>query len=277
MTVHIDVPATLSNLGPGYDVLGMAIDRVNRFVIHEGKGDSPGSELVIATAEAAARRFGGSLPAIHIEQHENVPRARGLGSSATARVAGLKLYTLYNHAPDERDALAFLSDAEGHPDNVAPAWLGGLVVCGARPVRLPIPAIGIALCVPALEVETPAARRALPAQHAHHDVVSNLTSLGQLLAGLILSDMDAIRLGVQDRVHQPYRAPLIGPVDAAFAAARQVGGAPFISGSGSTLAAFTHGDAAEVAEALAGPLRDAGIECETSISSLREAGAVVHP
>ena len=273
MTVHIEVPGTLSNLGPGYDVLGMAIDRTNGFIVEVGEGASPGSELVLLTAQRAAERFGGVLPPLQVIQHERVPRSRGLGSSATARVAGLLAYEHFVGPVERTLAVRFLAEEEGHPDNVAPALLGGLVVCGARPVRLPIAPVGIALCIPAIEVSTPLARRALPATIAHGDAVETLGALGQLLAGLVLGDLHAIRAGVHDRVHQPYRAPLIGPVYEAFEAAVAAGGAPFISGSGSTLAAFVHTGALDVAEALAGPLRAAGIPCATHEVQVRDAGA----
>lgn len=273
MTVHIEVPGTLSNLGPGYDVLGMAIDRTNAFFLEIGSGVSPGSELVLETAERAAARFGGRLPAFRVIQEERVPRSRGLGSSATARVAGLLAYEHFVGPVDRGAAVQFLAEQEGHPDNVAPALLGGLVVCGARPVRLPIAPIRIALCIPEREVSTPLARKALPGTLVHSEAVETLGALGQLLAGLVLGDFAAIQAGVHDKVHQPYRAPLIGPVYEAFAAARAAGGAPFISGSGSTLAAFVQHGALEVAEALAGPLRAAGIPCATFEAGLREAGA----
>lgn len=275
MGVHIEVPGTLSNLGPGYDVLGLAIDRVNRFVVEEGRGENPGSELVLLTAERAAQHFGGVLPAIRITQIEAVPRARGMGSSATARVAGLLAYQHFVGPVETAAALAFLAAEEGHPDNVAPALLGGLVVCGAHPARLPMAPIGIAVCVPALEVETPAARAALPQRLLHADAVFTLTALGQLLYGLTQGDFEAVRRGVADRVHTPWRAPLIGPVDDCFERARALGGAPFISGSGSTLAAFVQGDPLPVAQALAEPLRAAGIHCDCSVASVRTEGATL--
>lgn len=273
MEVHIEVPATLSNLGSGYDVLGLAIGVANRFVVTEGSSASPGSELVVRTAQRAAARFGGTLPSIGVRQEEHVPRSRGMGSSATARVAGLLAYQHLVGPVDPADALGFLAEEEGHPDNVAPALLGGLVVCGAVPVRLPIAPVRIALCVPDREVSTPLARKALPVQVDHADAVTTLAALGQLLAGLTQGDFAAIARGVHDRLHQPYRAPLIGPVDEAFAAARAAGGAPFISGSGSTLAAFVQDDALAVAEALAAPLRAAGIPCQVSEVAVREQGA----
>lgn len=273
MPVHIEVPATLSNLGAGYDVLGLAIDVVNRFVVDEGFEPSPGSELVVSTARRAAERFGGSVPPLVVSQQEQVPRSRGMGSSATARVAGLLAYEHFVGPVPRDQALAFLTEQEGHPDNVAPALLGGLVVCGGQPVPLPIAPIRVALCVPDREVSTPVAREALPEQVLHADAVATLGALGQLLVGLTQGDFAAVRRGVHDRLHQPYRAPLIGPVEACFAAARAAGGAPFISGSGSTLAAFVTRDALSVAEAMAAPLRALGIACATSEVRVREQGA----
>ncbi|MEZ4317420.1 MAG: homoserine kinase [Myxococcota bacterium] len=260
MRLRIEVPATLANLGSGYDALGLAVTLTNTFVVTVGSEGVP--DLVTHTAHDAARRFGGELPPFAVAQDERIPRSRGMGSSATARVAGLLTYTAICDMalhPDEQ--LAFLADAEGHPDNVWPALLGGLVLCGARAKRVEVGAgWSIAVINPVREVSTPAARKALPAQVPHADAVANVRAATLLVAGLIDGDAAAVRAGVEDRLHQRWRAPLIGPVDEAFAAAAALGAAPFISGSGSTLAAFVPdgGDAQAVAEAMAAPFAPSG-------------------
>jgi homoserine kinase len=270
----VDVPATLSNLGPGYDTLGLAVDLTNTFHLEpaegwwaEGQRTDPDEHLTLATARRAAERFGGQLRGLAVRQEERVPRARGLGSSATARVAGLWAALRLGGARAPVDEqIAFLSEEEGHPDNVAPALLGGLVAVrtvGGRPHALSLgcPSLSVALCVPDREVSTPLARERLPRQVAHGDAVANLGSLAFLLAGLLRDDPEALALGLDDRLHQPYRAPLIGPVDESLAAAREAGAiGAFVSGSGSTLAAFVapDGPVQAVAEALARPFRGEG-------------------
>ena len=261
MSLRIEVPATLANLGSGYDALGLAVSLSNRFEVELGPPDAA-PDLVALTALAASRSFGGQLPGFRVRQDERVPRSRGMGSSATARVAGLLVYqSLCEVEVDLADQLRFLAEQEGHPDNAWPALLGGLVLCGGTAKRLTIhPSWTIAICNPMRQVSTPQARRALPEKILHADAVANLRAVSMLVAGLLDGDVEAVRAGVLDRLHQPYRAPLIGPVDACFAAARQLGAAPFISGSGSTLAAFVPQgvEALGVARAMAAPLEAGG-------------------
>lgn len=270
----IEVPGTLSNLGPGYDTLGLAITLRNRFHLQQadawvadGQAVDPASHLVLATAREACRRFGGRLEGLAVHQVEQVPRARGLGSSATARVAGLlAAERLGGAAPDPAQRLAFLAEGEGHPDNVVPALLGGLQVVAMDPdgvaaVGLPLPRVQVALAIPAREVSTDAARAALPSTVPHADAVANLGHLAFLLAGLASGDPESLRRGAGDRLHQPWRMPLIGPAAEAFAGAVAAGAlGAFVSGSGSTLAAWVAegGDAEAVAQALAAPFRAPG-------------------
>ncbi len=257
----VSVPATLANLGPGFDTLGMAVDLRNVFVIRPGHWGE--EDLVLHTARRAAARFGAPLPPFSVEQDERIPRARGLGSSATARVAGLLAWrTLTESAPAPEEELAFLAEEEGHPDNVWPALLGGLVLCGERARRGAVhPSLRVALVAPGLEVPTRAAREALPAAVPLRDAVTNLAALAALLQGLRDGDLEALREGVRDRLHQPYRAPLLGPFRDAFARARAVGGAPFVSGSGSAIAAFCTAATARVTvDALGAAYREAGMQ-----------------
>jgi len=144
----VSVPATLSNLGPGYDVLGLALSWRNRFTFRvtkdrgqfqaDGKVISPMRHLSFRTLIDAIKAFGGELNSgLCLTQEECVPRSRGLGSSATARVAGLLAYLELTgrHIPlDEQ--VSFLADAEGHPDNITPALRGGLTLCGQEQGRL---------------------------------------------------------------------------------------------------------------------------------------------
>jgi homoserine kinase len=280
--IEVVVPGTLSNLGAGFDVVGLAVGLHNTVRLTplplgqwraDGREVAPSDHLVLATALAAGEAFGVPLPhGLAVEQVEQVPRARGLGSSAIARVAGLLGWAqLTGAAPPLVDLLAFLVEAERHPDNVLPAMLGGCVFStGERPLawrRLVPPArLRVALAIPAVQVSTERARGVLPASYARADLVFNTRRLAFLLDGLRTGDPESLALGSGDRVHQPYRAPLIGPVDEALAAARAAGAASaFISGSGSTLAALIVDDAVSgqaVADALAAPFRVAGIEVQ---------------
>ena len=207
----------------------------------------------------------------------------GMGSSATARVVGLAAALHFSGIEVPlRDQLTFLADEEGHPDNVVPARVGGLTLCAdvdgeVMYRRYEPPAFGIALCIPDHEVQTPAARAILPAEVPHGDAVFNVSRVAFLIAGLLTRDSEAIALGLGDRLHQPYRKALIGPVDEAFAAAREAGAlGAFVSGSGSTLAAFVAGsDPTAVAEAMANVFRSRGTGCDARAVTAVSEGLIV--
>ena len=272
----ISVPATLANLGPGFDVLGMAISIKNQFFfepttqtqfVEPGDACDPEQHVVFDTVRAATRRFGVELThGLSLRQVESVPRARGLGSSATARVAGLCAWSHFTQTrPSLQAALELLTELEGHPDNVTPAMVGGLTICtshggAAQPLRLPPPQLSIALCIPDHEVCTQQARSGLPDQVAMSDATFNLSRMAMLMAGLLRGDPDSVRLGVADRLHQRHRIPLIGPVEEAFSAAVAAGAlGAFVSGSGSTLAAWVDGDPAPVSKAMVDVFERSGI------------------
>jgi len=289
MSLSLSVPATTANLGPGYDVLGMALSVRNAFRFEaadrfkaDGQPIAPSGHLALETAVRAAAHFGGSLPPLAISWREGVPRSRGMGSSATVRVAGLAAALHFTGIEVPlRDQLTFLSDEEGHPDNVVPARVGGFTLSasvGGEVVhrRFDPPALSIALCIPDREVETAASRAILPAMVPREDAVFTVSRVAFLIAGLLANDTEAVARGLFDRLHQPYRKALIGPVDAAFAAAREAGAlGAFISGSGSTLAALvSEADPDVVARAMAEPFRSDGIGCvsravEPAIDGLR--------
>jgi homoserine kinase len=286
MIIPVTVPGTLSNLGSGFDVAGMAVDVYNQFVFN---AEPPGEGLlvdqrppaaddaVISAMLAAEASFGGRMPKnLHISTAVQVPRRRGLGSSATARVAGTIAYLQLNQieASVER-VLAFLAELEGHPDNAAPALLGGFCVARAaasgvtaRSFRPPAE-LAVALCIPSVEVSTDDARRVLPEAPSRADAVFALGHFGTLVAGLLTGDEAAIGEGLHDRLHEPWRKPLIGPVDEAFSAARREGAAgAFISGSGSTLAAFVLGgrvNPQRIADVMRVVFKEHGIKAEARV------------
>lgn len=284
MTLSVVVPASLSNLGAGFDVVGVALSLSNQFLFlpRQGRGPlteggvalDPETHAVAGTLLAAEAAFGAPLPVgLELRQTERVPRSRGLGSSSTARVAG---YIAWCHHAQRRppldEALDFLSGLEGHPDNVAAALLGGVTLAvGGRPFvwrRLePLAGMRVVVCVPEVQVSTNAARAVLPAAYPRAEMVYNMRRLAMLMVGLQTGDVEALRLGTEDTVHTPYRKGLIGPVDEVIAAALAAGAATaFISGSGSTLAALVLDEAVsalEVGRAMEAPLRAAGIGCRS--------------
>jgi homoserine kinase len=271
---RVRVPGSTSNLGAGFDTIGLAIRRYltasyapgGASLVLERHGtlaalpaEDADDHLVRAFCRQA-RRLGVADPVGRITVDSEIPVCRGLGSSGAAIVAGLLLAA--GAAGEQRwDARALLSEAtqqEGHPDNVAAALHGGLVgiardTDGMRAFRLSLSDhLGFAFAAPGVELSTPAARAALPATVPHAVAARALGRLVALLRGLATGEPEALRIGFDDELHVPYRLPLIPGAAAALDAARRAGAwAVTISGSGSGLIAVgPPPSAAAVAEAM---------------------------
>ena len=238
MEIRLRTPGSTSNLGPGFDALGLALTIYNRIVVRtvagdghrrmritgEGAGKLPVDEsnLFFRSAATAAQRAGQALPGLEVEMHNGIPLSRGLGSSSTAIVAGVYAANLLMGQPFSESALLDLAtELEGHPDNVAPCLFGGLVVCSYEDGRvesiraLPPPELRAVVAVPRFELKTEAARAALPEQVPHRDAVFNVGRACLVTAALMSGNLHALRSAMRDRLHQPYRASLvpgIGPV-----------------------------------------------------------------
>lgn len=294
MRIGVRVPATSANLGPGFDVLGLALglyneivyeeaDRVSVMVDGEGAGrlDTGAGNVVVRAAlmayEAAGRPFRGA--AIHCVNR--IPVARGLGSSAAAWVGGLVAANATLGSPLDRDAvLALACRAEGHPDNVAAALLGGLTVScvsGERvaAVSLPVPAdLGWVVLVPGIESATREARALLPDTVARADAVFNLQRLGLLLAGLASGRIDVLGMAMEDRLHQPQRQALFPWMEAARRAALDAGALGCVlSGAGPSLLAAVSGAAQPVARAMEGALSVSGVAGHALLLPVDSGGA----
>ncbi|MBI2156382.1 MAG: homoserine kinase [Candidatus Rokubacteria bacterium] len=280
MRVHVTVPATSANLGPGFDALGLALalhneisaaeaDRVSVAIEGEGAARLPKSaDNVVARGvrlayEAAGRPFRGC----ELRCVNRVPTARGLGSSAAAWVGGLVAGNALLGGPLSKDALlALAARAEGHPDNVAAALLGGLTVsCAAgdavTAIALPVPAAlrWVAL-IPEATSATAEARAVLPASVPRADAVFNVQRVALLLASLQAGRPAALAVALEDRLHQPYRLRLFPWLTAVAAAARAAGALGCVlSGAGPSALAVTAGDAAPVARAMEAALQRAGL------------------
>lgn len=258
----VQVPATIANLGPGFDSFGMAVSLHNRFEFEpaerdellfsvEGAADvsglqrasdqSVGKNLLFVAMDRLFEKTGQSRPSLRVRVVADIPVARGLGSSSTAIVAGLIAANYLLNQPYESLALLELAVAmEGHPDNVAPALLGGVVLYDERPYCLPWPMEWRVLTVsPAYEVLTEEARRILPASVAMADAIFNLRKASLLTYALLQEDPEALRASLHDRLHQPYRRQLIAEYGAIERLALDNGAlGMIISGSGSTMAVF---------------------------------------
>jgi homoserine kinase len=281
MRVRVRVPATSANLGPGFDVLGIALalhnvvevaesDRVAVTIDGEGAGTLPRDERHVAVRgarlvyEAAGRPFRG----LAVQQRNAIPPSRGLGSSASAWLGGILAANALLGEPLPPDAVMDLAVAqEGHPDNLAAALHGGLTVtCWDAEVRavvaLPVPdELEFPVLVPAFEASTATARAALPASYARADAAYNVGRVALLLAAWTRGRWDLVGRAMGDRLHQPQRARALFPwLDAVLHEARQAGAlGAALSGAGpSVLGIARAGHGATVATAMERALAAAG-------------------
>jgi homoserine kinase len=294
--VHVRVPATSANLGPGFDALGLALalyndvqareaDGVTVEVEGEGAGQLPtGGDNVVARGvrlayEAAGRPFKG----VALRCVNGVPTSRGLGSSAAAWVGGLAAGNALCGGPLSREALvALAARAEGHPDNVAAALLGGLTVScvtadgAVTAISLPVPArLSWIALIPQMTGSTAEARAVLPAMVPRTDAVFNVQRVALLLAALQSGRAEALASALDDRLHQPYRLALFPWMPAVVAAARGAGALGCVlSGAGPALLAVSAGDGAAVAGAMETALRTAGIAGKARAFAVDLHGAV---
>ncbi len=287
--VTVWVPATTANLGSGFDCLGAALDFGNRFHFALRPGGEPvitlgatvpGENLAYRAFALVYERLGQAVPAVTLTLELEVPLARGLGSSATAIVAGLRAahYFLGEPLPASQ-VLAWGVGLEGHPDNVVPAWWGGCrLTYGECVAAIPwhrdiIPV----LAIPEFELATAAARAVLPSHVPYRDAVANLGALGCLLQGLHQGSPELLRAGLQDHLHQPYRRGLIPGYDLVERAALAAGAyGVVISGAGPTLLALTAPRQAQgVAQAMVQAWAGVGVQATARIAQVREQGAQV--
>ncbi len=267
---EIRVPATSANLGPGFDGLGLAVNLYNQFEISlssdginriEGEGSSKGvrgpDNLFFRAFKNLFEKSGAQAPLLHVRVRGNVPMARGLGSSSTAIVAGI---LAANHLAGKRagrkrglyemdQLLLAATREEGHPDNVVPALLGGLVASVQTSDRvivhcaMPHPKWRLAMFIPDYPLKTKKARRAIPKTIPHADAVYNLTRTPLVMDCLIKGRKDDLGAVLSDRLHEPYRKKLIPGFEEITDAARKAGAsAAYLSGAGPILAAFCWGE-----------------------------------
>ena len=283
MRVHVRVPASSANLGPGFDALGLALGLYNEIeagesdrvtVMIEGEGaahlaldeNNVVARGVRAAYEAAGRPFRGCV----IACLNRIPLARGLGSSAAAWVGGLVAGNALLGSPLDRDALlALAARAEGHPDNVAAALLGGLTVAyggsdGARAISLPVPdGLRWIVLVPGVSMSTAEARAILPASVTRADAVFNVQRVALLLASLQAGRSDLLSAALEDRLHEPYRMRLFSWMADVTKAARAAGALGCVlSGAGPSLLAVARDEAnaTNVARAMEQTLAAAGVK-----------------
>lgn len=294
--VTIRVPASSANLGPGFDCLALALDLWNEAtflpiesgIIVEIEGEGKGrlaqdrSNLVIRAAAAVYERYHWPVPGLRVRCSNQIPMGSGLGSSAATSLLGLLgANALTGSLLSREEILEMAIRLEGHPDNAAAGLYGGLVViadqgeCGWLVRRFDLPVFQAALILPEIDLPTQTARAALPKQVALNDAVYNIGRTGLVMEALRTGDMHLLSEVMDDRLHQPYRLPLIPGAAGAIAAAKRMGAAAAISGAGPSVIAFTREDPVSTGKVMVAEFHQAGIQARAFVLQTTNLGAQV--
>ena len=301
MHITIRVPASSANLGPGFDSLGLALDLWNETVMTlaieysvqvngEGKERlSPGeNNLIIRSAQRLAERVGKRLPPFHVDCNNRIPLSSGLGSSAAAKLTGLLGANVLLGKPLSRDEILDLAtEMEGHPDNVAAALLGGLVVSTmeqgkvfAHKISLEAnhhALVQLTVVLPEFHISTRQARTVLPDQVPVKDAVHNISRAVLVAEALRSGDLHLLGKGMSDALHQPYRLPQVPGAGEAMEAAKRAGAAAVaLSGAGPSLIAFSAERDPAIGEAMTRAFEQAGLKARAFQLRMSNHGAEVH-
>ncbi len=301
----VEIPASSANLGAGYDCLGLALELINRIAVEatadgdgaielevtgEGAGEleASASNRFVDGLEAALATVIGPRPATigwRIEMANEIPLARGLGSSAAATVggvvAGSELLGGEAGGLSPETQLRIATRIESHPDNAAAALFGGFVVSAqlgerVEAVRFDAPdGLRAVLFIPEKRLSTADMRRVLPAEVPLRDAVSNMSRIAIGVAGIASGRFELLADLTVDRIHEPYRSVAFPQLPRLTGAARAAGAlGAFLSGAGSTVLAFVApgGDPAPVREALVDAAAEVGLEGRSAIVAPRNRG-----
>lgn len=227
------IPATSANLGPGFDCIGMALNLYNyiEFEVVDDPGylsleiSGEGKEslkkdktnLVYQAFSKAFIKRGLSIPGIKLKLMNNIPLARGLGSSSAAIIGGLMAANcLLSEKLNTEELLELALEFEGHPDNIAPALLGGIVLCtvnGENRIHYhkmcPPDALFCTILIPQYELSTKKAREILPETVPLKDAIFNVGKMGLFISAINTGNLELLQQAVKDKLHQPYRSKLI--------------------------------------------------------------------
>ncbi|MGZ3609340.1 MAG: homoserine kinase [Ktedonobacteraceae bacterium] len=305
VSVAVLTPATSANLGPGFDTLGLALQVYNRFDVEIIEGDplipqievqgelgdtlSKGTDNLFFQAFALLfQRKQVDLPAVKIRMTIAIPPGCGLGSSATAVVGGLvaanELLRIKGLGVTKEELLApaVESEAGNHPDNVAPALLGGLVATTTadgeiRAVKTRFPdALKAIIFTPSFPMDTVTGRKLLPAEYSRNDVTFNTGRVALFLTALQTGRYELIGEAMQDRLHQPYRQTLFPAMPDIIQAALDAGAyGASLSGGGSSLIALASSNFQAILRAMRETARSEGVDGTGMILRADQVGARV--
>lgn len=262
--IHIKVPATSANMGPGFDCAGIALQLYNELWVEKiekgfeilSKNDkqipTDDKNLIYSTIKSFYEDEEIEMPGIRLIQKDEIPMTRGLGSSAACIVSGLLAANCLSGKNYSIDTIAQkAARLEGHPDNSNPALMGNMIISamydkGMKCVKLDVPRnLIFAVMIPDFALSTSESRSVLPDKYTRSQAVFNSSRTGLLVASMMTGNLDNLRVAMDDAIHQPYRKKLIRGYEEIFNAARENGSkAEYLSGAGPTLmAVVTDGNA----------------------------------
>src|SRR6202011_3720076 len=240
--VTIRVPASTSNLGPGFDCLGIALRIYNSVTVNHAKDQRRQEKIVARAADLFFKRGKRRRFAFSCSAKETVPRCRGLGSSATIRLGVLHgLNELIGRPLDRLSIFRLCAELEGHPDNAAPSSFGGFPVSrGENVQRFEVSRLKFVLLIPDFEIRTSSARKILPSRISRIAAVESAGNACAITAAFASRSYENLRGAFVDQLPQPFRQKLIPMLPRVIAAAEEAGAlGAFLSGSGSTICAVT--------------------------------------
>jgi len=259
--VRVKIPASTTNLGPGFDCLGLALklyniieieeirkDKVGIEIEGEGKNDIPQNEknIIFPAIKRVFDKAGKKISRIKIRQINNIPPGKGLGSSAATRIGGIVCASNFLGMNLSREEILKLAASlEGHPDNAAASLLGGLVIVipqkeNFRWIKIDLPLeLKVIIALPEIRIPTQKAREILPQNFSLEDIVFNLSRMGTLIYSLVKGEWEYLMLATEDKLHQKYRETLLPGMREAIESALKSGAkGAFLSGAGSGIVAL---------------------------------------
>lgn len=295
--VRVRIPATSANLGPGFDCLGMALSLYNYVNLEASdtfqitlKGDyttgiaTDENNLIWKSMCTLWKAIGFSIPTASLVLENNVPPARGMGSSSAAIIGGLVAANEFaGGALSKQDILQLANKIEGHPDNVAPALLGGITLAVTTETTViartlhSSPHFTALAIVPDFHLSTEKSRKVLPSSISRADAVFNLSRTALLVEAFIHENYELLKEGMQDRLHQNQRANLVPGLAETLKVALDNGAyGSALSGSGPTILALVSAEqGAKVSQAMVDSLAGHGLSARSYLLSVDSEGAAV--
>lgn len=287
----IKVPATTANIGPGFDSMGIALDLFNSVEISEsdsksfdwnntGISLSEEKNLIIYSLEFTFKKYnvnhGYSIKAIDMD----IPVSRGLGSSAASVVLGILCANfLMGYPLNDDEMLLIANEIEGHPDNVAPALLGGMVTSVVSDEKILYSKINVPdnvvfmTVIPDFKLSTEMARKALPDSYSKADCIFNISRVALLVSSLNNGELENLRISLDDRIHQNYRMPLIPHCKDIFDISEKSGAiGEFISGAGPTMISLVGNNHSKFADKMRSHLASKGLNWDLKELNINKNG-----